>query len=64
MQVNKVFLLLPSSFSLYGLLPPLGGLKPFKQASVLSVPLSAIGGLSSGGERSKKPPKQKENCDT
>jgi hypothetical protein len=60
MQVNKAFLLLPSSLSLYGLLPPLGGLKPFKQASALSVPLSGIGGLSSGGERSKKPPNQKE----
>jgi len=57
MQVNTVFLLLPSSFSLHGLLPPLGGLKPFKQASALSDPLSAIGGLRSGGERSKKPPK-------
>jgi len=60
MQVNTVFLLLPSSFSLYGLLPPLGGLKPFKQASALSDPLSGIGGLRSGGERSEKPPKWKE----
>jgi hypothetical protein len=57
MQVNTVFLLLPSSFSLCCLLPPLGGLKPFKQASALSDPLSGIGGLRSGGERSKKPPK-------
>ena len=56
MQVNIVFLLLPSSFSLCGLLPPLGGLKPFKQVSALSDPLSGIGGLRSGGERSKKPP--------
>jgi len=55
--MNTVCLLLPSSLSLYGLLPPLGGLKPFKQASALSDPLSGIGGLRSGGERSKKPPK-------
>ena len=60
MQVNTVHLLLPSSLSLYSLLPPLGGLKPFKHASALSVPLSGIGGLSRGGERSKKPPKQKK----
>jgi hypothetical protein len=53
---HKVFLLLPSSLSLYGLLPPVGGLEPFKRDSTLSVPLSGIGGLSSGGERSKNPP--------
>ena len=60
MNVNTVYLLLPSSFSLYGLLAPLGGLKPFMQASALSDPLSGIGGLRSGGERSEKPPKRKE----
>jgi len=60
MQVNTVFLLLPSSLSLDGFLPPLGGLKPFKHASALSDPLSGIDGLRSGGERSKKPPKRKE----
>jgi hypothetical protein len=53
---NSAFLPLPSSFSLHNLLPLLGGLEPFKRASVLSVKLSGVGGLSSGGERSKKLP--------
>lgn len=38
---------------------PLGGLEAFKRASVLSAKLSNGGGLSSGGERSQKPPAQK-----
>lgn len=53
------FFFLPSSFSLNNLFMPLGGLEAFKRASVLSAKLSNGGGLSSGGERSQKPPAQK-----